>query len=1285
MLWSVASLAVLALLWTLAVGWVLPRVLQPRLEAAASSALGAPFTIGRLEIAPWRLAAVASDLRLGPAASPWLRVARVEADASSVSLLRLAPVLERVRIEGPAISIERLAPGRFNVSPLLEALARRRSAPEDEKPQRFALHNLSLEGGTIRFADRVAQSEHAVEALQIGVPFLSNLPADIAIDVEPLLAARIDGSPLRLSGRTQPFNEGRRSSLDIEWRDVDLPRWLEALGPWLPPALPVELQRGRLATALRVVFEQRDRGLLPLLRIDGRLALTEIEARLPALGLGLVSPRLELEGLELRPLERRATLAKIRWPGPAFELNLPTLVGREPDPGAAASAPSTPPRKGGWQWRVGAFELTEGLVRLRDPAWPDGRDLTPLGLQIQGLESGADAPDARLALALSEAEGTRLTVEGGLSPARRTAQLKLDLAGLRLPPWLAPWQAGLPVRLLDGALSLQAALDGRASGWSVRDGALRLDALRLEPVGAATAASAGAAQEPRPVARRRAAGPAAGAPADRLALAALEAGGVQVEGRTGEVPVVRVARLALEGLEAQATRQAGGGFAWLGSPAAEDGAAERSVGAAAPPPSPRVGARAAPDWRINELRCSACSLAVHDASLRPATAFGLEDVRLVLRELGADPAQAIGFELAGRSLGGGRLKASGLARPQPLDVRGRLDVEALDLRGLQPYLEPYLNVALASARAHAAGELRVEGDARHSVASARWRGRLALADVRALDRQNDTDLLRWRSVRLDGSDLRWTPSRVDADLGDVAVDGFFGRLIIHPDGRLNLQDIVRREGETGERSITTPSQAADAPEPGAGAAASMGHAASAPPGEIVEPKPAEAATAPGPHLRWRAIRVADSAVDFTDHFIRPHYDARLVDLHGEVAGLAWDDPQPAAVQLSGKVDGSAPLEVSGTVHPLGPRLATDITASARGIDITRLSGYAGRYAGYGIEKGSLSLQVHYKLDNGRLEAQNKLYLDQLTFGGKVDSPDALKLPVLLAVSLLKDRHGVIDIDLPIRGSLDDPQFSIGGIIVRVIVNLLTKAVTAPFSLLASAFGGGEELGHVDFAPGSSELDDAARARLDKLAQALADRPALRLEATGQADPAVDEAALRRRHVDGLLRQAKARERGELPDGVTIEPAERARWLQAAYKAADLPAKPRNVLGLARSLPPPEMEALLLDAAPVGEAALRALADQRGDRVKAYLVGKIAPERVLLSASRVGGAADAGSRADGADGADGAESAANAGTSGAAAGSMSSAASAASAASGASAPSGAATDAAAGPRVDFTLK
>ncbi|MEO7010042.1 MAG: DUF748 domain-containing protein, partial [Caldimonas sp.] len=204
---AVVAIALLALLWTVVVGWWLPRLLQPRIEAAASAALGAPFTIERIEISPWTLEARVFGLRLGPVgATPWLRVAEVHAEVALESVWRLAPVLDRLSVQAPQVELERLADGRYNVTPMFEALARRPAPAEDSEPARFAVHNIRFEDGLIHVVDRVGGSEHRVEHLRIGIPFLSNLPSKVKVDVEPLLDAQVDGSALHLQGRTQPFS-----------------------------------------------------------------------------------------------------------------------------------------------------------------------------------------------------------------------------------------------------------------------------------------------------------------------------------------------------------------------------------------------------------------------------------------------------------------------------------------------------------------------------------------------------------------------------------------------------------------------------------------------------------------------------------------------------------------------------------------------------------------------------------------------------------------------------------------------------------------------------------------------------------------------------------------------------------------------------------------------------------------------------------------------------------------------------------------------------------------------
>jgi hypothetical protein len=281
------------------------------------------------------------------------------------------------------------------------------------------------------------------------------------------------------------------------------------------------------------------------------------------------------------------------------------------------------------------------------------------------------------------------------------------------------------------------------------------------------------------------------------------------------------------------------------------------------------------------------------------------------------------------------------------------------------------------------------------------------------------------------------------------------------------------------------------------------------------------------------------------------------------------------------------------------------------------SPYSGKYVGYTIEKGKLSVDIHYQIEKGELRAENNIFLDQLTFGDKIESPEALSIPVKLALSLLKNSEGEIDVHLPISGSINDPQFSLGGVIVNAIVNLLTKAVTAPFTLLGSLFGG-EELSEISFAPGDATITPEAENRLKTLSKALTDRPSLELEITGRADPSHDPEALKHRMLERKVKVQKLAEQvkkgqatGDI-DEVELAPDEYRKYLTLAYKEAKF-VKPKNVIGLTKSLSVPEMEQLVLANINAGDNEMRELAEQRAAAALNWIVehGGISGERVFV--------------------------------------------------------------------------
>ncbi len=333
-------------------------------------------------------------------------------------------------------------------------------------------------------------------------------------------------------------------------------------------------------------------------------------------------------------------------------------------------------------------------------------------------------------------------------------------------------------------------------------------------------------------------------------------------------------------------------------------------------------------------------------------------------------------------------------------------------------------------------------------------------DLATADRGKNEPLVGWRSFHVGA--LRVATAPMAVSIGQVSLADFHSRVVMAPDGAVNLQSAFAKPGAAPAPAV------AKAAKP-AKTAASNTAATSA------------ANDAPMP-ITIGKVTLQGGQVTFSDRSIQPPYTAEITDLSGSVSGLSSVAGTTADVDVHGSINRSGALTVAGTVNPLAKEISLDVQIALKDIELPPASPYTGKYAGYVIDKGKLDLALAYKIANRKLDAKNKLVLDQFTFGDKVDSPAAVKLPVRLAVALLKDRRGVIDIDLPIAGSLDDPEFKVWGAVLKVLGNLVVKAVTAPFSMIASAFGGGDELSRIDFAAGASALDATAQKRLATLAQ-----------------------------------------------------------------------------------------------------------------------------------------------------------------------------------------------------------
>lgn len=1241
------ALAGLIGLWLLT--WLaVPPLLKGPLERIASEQLGRTVTVGGIDFQPWSLEFALRDVAVAGAngAPPQLTIGRIYADGELQSLLRLAPVVDAFTIENPVLRITHLGDGRYDVDDIIAKVTAPKSEPEpDQGPARLALYNLALTGGSIDFIDNTVSETHEVRALALKVPFISTLPSQREVKVEPHLAFTLDGSRFDSSAEGTPFAQTGKTDAQIRLDGLNLAPYLG----YLPANLPVKVLGATLDADVKVAFEQHPRMAV---KLTGTVQASGVHIA-DRQGADLLSyERLKIDMADVRPLEQVVRLQHVELTAPvvtatrdaAGQINLAQLAAPAPpstpakgkttaptapasadaasSPLASASTASAPASsastgKAKATAPAWAVEVATAAVRGGTLRWADAT--TRPAAALQATEFALEAADIALPFAKDNAKpftfkgglnlhGSTLSFTGEATDQKAQVNTTLNALALQLAaPYLAQTLEPTVTGQLSGDVGVlwqaptAAAAQAGATGVTLKAGPLALEQLAVKQ-GKTTLASLG-----------------------KLEIAGAE---VPLDARSATLE-----RLAISQPQLAVERGADGRWMferWLKvPPAAQGGTTATGATADAAPAS-----NAAP-WKLRvvdfSLQGGTVSLA-DNAQPRPV-ALDVTALGITARNLVSDGSKPESFTLTARAAapGKGNNKAApgkidyqGTLALQPLAAQGQLEATRLPLHALDGYLASQLSVELLRANVGYRGQVALAQS--DKGVSLRLAGDAVVEDLQAnstaaftpkTEAQVGEELLAWKSLNLRGLAVATAPGTAPrVEVKETSLVDFFARITVNEVGRINLSDIAK----TPEEARAANAASASANTSSAAAAASPQAAASAAPAAPASTPTTIAQANPlAPVVQFGPVSLVNGRVAFSDFFIKPNYAANLSELTGKLSAFSSQapggDPVLADLELRGRAEGSASLEITGKLNPLAQPLALDITGKVRDLELPPLTPYAVKYAGHGIERGKLSVDVNYKvLPNGQLTASNRLVLNQLTFGEPVEgAPNSL--PVKLAVALLADRQGVIDLDLPISGSLNDPQFRIGPVIFKIIVNLIGKALTSPFSLLASAFGGGDEMSHVPFAPGSATLTPEAQQNLDKVAKALADRPTLKITVTGTANLQEEREGLQR---ESLQQRVLAEKRRASPaDTSPVSAAEYPALLKEVYRRADMP-KPRNLVGLAKDLTVPEMEALLLANQAATEAMAAELATQRGQAIRAYLVAQKLPvERLFVAAPKAG--------------------------------------------------------------------
>ena len=886
---------------------------------------------------------------------------------------------------------------------------------------------------------------------------------------------------------------------------------------------------------------------------------------------------------------------------------------------ARLNAPAAP-AKPGRPLHIGSLKVAHARVDFADQsrAQPFTTTLGPLSFALTDFRTAGARNGAPYQFEAVTEAGERLSWTGTLSADPVSSAGELRLENILLAKY-APYYAGLmQADLSEGKLFLRGRYELNLAEDSrvmkLIDGALQLRNVRLTE--RTTRESL-------------------------VELAALDVAGVTADALTRQAAIESV---TFTGGAVRARREKDGTLNLLAMLAPTPAAAPSQATPVATPAAAPAAPAKTPEFMIGELALRDCSVELTDlAAPRPAQ-LSLAGIQFSLKKVTLAEGAVMPLSLALNWAPQGTVKVDGTVTLKPeLKADLKAEAAALAILPLSPYLEQFINARITQGSVSSTGAVQVAMVA--GTPAVTFDGGVSVDKFGLVDGVLNEELAGFGSLALNGLKAGTAP-QLAVSLAEIVVAAPYARVLVNKDGTLNLAGLAKV-------SENPPSTAANAPA---------------------------ATSAPGPLPRIEIGKIVITGGDFTltDRSLEPNVRMAVNQFGGTIAGLSSENLAKADVDLTAAVDGAGPVTITGKLDPLGAKKFVDLKIGFRNVDLLPLSPYSGKYAGYELARGQLNVDVQAKLDGKQLDASNVITLNQFTFGAPVESPAATKLPVRLGVALLKDLNGQIVIDVPMSGSIDDPSLRLGRVVLRVIVNLLTKAAVSPFALLGSMFGGGgAELAYQEFAPGGSDLQAAEIKKLETMVKALTNRPGLSVALEGGYDGPADTYALRQQKLAALVRGRIWEERHAAnpnippPEQLEVTPEAQAAMVKKLFdekfpagtefgvplaqapmtaaapvsanksllrRVVDVitfgmfsgdPAKPAEpvkdtAVAIAPGTAPTgpsleEMTGRLAETMAVDDNDLRALAAGRAQRVRDYLLneGKIAADRLFLTQDKGG--------------------------------------------------------------------
>lgn len=819
--------------------------------------------------------------------------------------------------------------------------------------------------------------------------------------------------------------------------------------------------------------------------------------------------------------------------------------------------------------RIGSIKLNEGYLHFQDlrPSEPIEFLYDSMNLELKNLSTLPD-DNADMALVAIGPNGGRIDWSGTLSLAPIASEGTLKVTEGRMKAFWPYVRDAVPLVLEEGVVSLDTHYKLNLS----KETELLLDntSVRVAPF-------AIKAPDGRPLAR----------------LASLDVSETSIDLAKQQIIV---GKIRSEKLETWAALERDGQLDWqklFASQPAKATPKEKAEPAAAEPSAEEKAAKEpSKPWQVLLKDVQLRNYQVHlaDRSQKEPVALDVGPLNADLQNFDSLNQSPFTLKLDTGVGKQGKLQAAGQVNLAPVTAKLDVSTRDIDLRVAQAYISPFIRLELRSGML--SSDLKVDLKSTEPLAFSVG-GKAQVSQLHTLDTIKNRDFVKWQQLDLSGL------SYVHGDalsIDKVALLQPYARFIINEDRTTNVDDLL-------------------IPQPASAPATS-------------QTKPATASTDKPLGIRIGGIDINDGSANFADLTLTPNFATAIQQLNGQIGTIDNRKPAPAKVDVKGKVDRYAPVTIKGALNPFNPLASLDIATSFKRVELTTLTPYSGKFAGFRIRKGRLNLDLHYLITNGQLKAENKVVVEQLQLGEKVDSPDAVDLPIRLAVALLKDTEGKISIELPVTGDLNNPQFSVMPIIWQTLRNLVLRAAQAPFKFIGGliAGGGAEDLGNVAFAPGSSDLSADAQSALDKLASALKERPELRLEIEGTSAQSSDGPLIAKQRLEREYQatwyKILQRRGDKVPANASmlvVDDSDKPAMLEGIYRARLKQQPPAEWQQLSRDERTAKLHDAVIKSWAESTALLRQLGQDRAGSIKDYLVdkGQLEDDRVYFIDTNLG--------------------------------------------------------------------